>query len=56
MRRRGPIVERLARSAGFSLAGGTALTAFMHWSQSHWWVGPVVGGTLAVVLFALWGW
>lgn len=56
MRRRGPIVERLARSAGFSLAGGAALAYFMHWSQSHWWVGPAVGGVLALALTVLWGW
>lgn len=56
MRRRGPLGERLLRSAGFSLAGGAGFALFATWSTQHWWVGPAVIGALALVLAALWHW
>lgn len=56
MRRQRTLGQRVLRSAGYPLAGGLGCTAFIAWSQAHWWVGPLVVVVTVLSLAVLWRW
>lgn len=50
------MLARLARSAGWALAGGAGCVLVVRWSQLHWWVGASVVAAVVLLVLVLWRW